>query len=579
MELNFLDWMSVVLFLILSLFIGLIFTRRAGKSMQDFFLGGRSLPWYIAGISMVATTFAADTPLLVTELVRGKGISGNWLWWNMCIGGMLTTFFFAPLWRRSGVVTELEFIEFRYRGPAAAFLRGFKSVYLGVFLNSVIIGWVNVAMATILQVFFNLSYESSVWLIAGLMFITFLYSSLSGLLGVAYTDAFQFIIAMTGTTILAFVVLSSDDIGGISGLLEKVPSDTLRLLPSLSNAEDSSGMVLSISLLAFISFIGVQWWASWYPGAEPGGGGYVAQRMMSAKNEKHAMLATLFFNIAHYCIRPWPWIIVALATMVLYPSLASAEEFREGYVMAIRDHMPLGLKGLLLAAFLGAYMSTISTQLNWGAGFLANDLYKRFIAKGRSEKHYVMIARLATFVIMGASVTATIYIKTIEDAWNFLIQGGAGLGMVLMLRWFWPRINAWSELSATIAPLVGYAILRNYTDDGTQILLINAGFTTVVWLCVTWLTPPEKQEVLRAFYDKVQPNIGWKKFRQEKLSQPVWPLFVCWFTAVCMTYGILFSTGYLIFMQFMEAALCLGFTLVNLFLLLWAYKKVSLAEY
>src|SRR6056297_406365 len=415
MELKIIDWVLILIYIGIAIYIGFRYKNTAGKSLTDFFLGGRKLPWYIAGISMVATTFAADTPLAVTEMVNNHGISGNWLWWNMLIGGMLTTFFFANLWRRANVLTQLEFIEFRYSGKSAAFLRGFKSIYLGLFLNTLIISWVNLALITILQVFFDIPDHQIIWFVAGAMVIASFYSTLSGLLGVAITDAIQFVIAMAGSIVLAVIVLSSDQIGGIEGLKAQVPAWAFDFFPKIGDSASDVASTLTISLGAFLAYIGVQWWASWYPGAEPGGGGYVAQRMMSTKNEKHATGATLFFQIAHYAIRPWPWILVALATLVLYPGLGEGEE-KLGYVMAIRDYMPPGLTGLLLVALLAAYMSTISTQLNWGASFIVNDLYKRFLRKGQQESHQenrrlVFAGRVTTLVIM----VVALYITTLVE--------------------------------------------------------------------------------------------------------------------------------------------------------------------
>lgn len=576
--LAFWDIVVIALFLTISLFIGLAFRKKAGKSLSDFFLSGRNLPWYIAGISMVATTFAADTPLLVTEIVRGDGISGNWLWWNMCIGGMLTTFFFAHLWRRAGVLTELEFLEFRYSGPVATFLRGFKSVYLGLFLNAVIIGWVNLAMMTILKIFFQIPDAHLPYYILGLMVITVLYSSVSGLYGVAFTDAFQFVLAMTGTTVLAILVVNSPEVGGISGLKDAVPTDALSFFPVISDSTEEAGSTLTtISLLAFISFIGVQWWASWYPGAEPGGGGYIAQRIMSAKNEKHAVFSSLLFNIAHYCLRPWPWILVALSTFVLYPQLSSPEEFREGYVMTILQFMPVGLKGLIFAAFLAAYMSTLSTQFNWGASFLVNDLYKRFAYRKtpKPESHYVTSARWATLLIMAVSFIITLNLSSIESAWKFILQCGSGLGLVLILRWYWWRISAVSEFVATLAPVVGYIILRyGFPHVGEmESFLLNAGFTTVCWLIATFIAAPEKPETLQRFYARVRPGGFWGKYGKNDV-RPFTAMFTAWFISVLLVYTCLFFIGYLIFGNWPAAGICLAILLPCIFILNKLMKRI-----
>ena len=436
MNLHILDWVMIAVYLAITTVIAVAFSKKAGKSLGDFFLGGRNLPWYIAGISMVATTFAADTPLAVTELVARQGISGNWLWWNMMIGGMLTTFFFARLWRRANILTEVEFIQLRYSGVQSHVLRGFKAIYLGFFMNILVLGWVNLALITILEVFFEVPKSTVIWYVAGAMALVAIYSALSGLKGVVITDVIQFGIAMTGSILLAVIILHSNEIGGISGLKTKLAdqSAVFSFFPRISSA-GGAAKVFVISAGAFLAYIGFQWWASWYPGAEPGGGGYIAQRMMSTKNEKHSVFATLFFQVAHYCLRPWPWIIVALCTLVLYPEIAASDP-KQGYVMAMKDDfLPIGLKGLLLVAFLAAYMSTISTQLNWGASYLVNDFYKPFLRppgslkKGQDEnRFYVGVSRAITIILMLASLAVTTQIKSISGVWLFILECGAGLG-------------------------------------------------------------------------------------------------------------------------------------------------------
>ncbi len=456
MNLAIIDWVIIGLYFFVALIIGLRYRGIGSRSLTDYFLGGRKMPWFVAGVSMVATTFAADTPLAVTELVAQNGISGNWLWWNMLLGGMLTTFFFARLWRRSGVLTEVELIELRYSGIQAAFLRGFKSVYLGLFMNVLIMGWVNLALMSILKVLFDIPDDQLLFYALGAMAITAVYSSISGLWGVAVTDVVQFVIAMTGCIILAIIVINSPEIGGISGLKSNLPPWALNFFPSISDFTPGDAATgLTITAGTFLAFIGFQWWASWYPGAEPGGGGYVAQRMMSTKNERDSVYATLLFQIAHYCLRPWPWILVGLASLVLYPELG-ANEKRLGFVMAMKDFLPAGLMGLLLVAFLAAYMSTISTQLNWGASYLVNDFYLRFFEPGASQKKLIKVSRIVTFLLMIIAVFATSQMNSISGVWQFIIECGAGLGLVLILRWYWWRINAWSEITATIAPFIGY---------------------------------------------------------------------------------------------------------------------------
>lgn len=585
-DLTGLDWGIIVAYLLLSLGIGLYFKKQAGKSLSDFFLGGRKLPWYIAGISMVATTFAADTPLWVTEKIAQHGISGNWLWWNMLIGGMLTTFFFARLWRRANILTELEFIELRYSGKPAAFLRGFKSVYMGIFLNAVIIGWVNVALASILKVFFDIPENQLIYYIAGAMILVAIYSSLSGLIGVAVTDTIQFFIAMAGCIVLAYVVLDTEQVGGIEGLKAQLPAWRFDFFPKIGSGTtlDSIG-TYSVSLGAFLSFSLVQWWASWYPGAEPGGGGYIAQRMMSAKNEKHAVFATLFFQIAHYCLRPWPWIIVGLGALVLYPNLA-IEDSGQGFVMAMKDLLPPGLKGLLLIAFLSAYMSTISTQLNWGASYLTNDLYKRFLKKKKVEneeaeqKDLVSKARIFTLVIMAFSLFTTSQISSIDTAASFLIECGAGLGMVLILRWYWWRINAWSEITASLAPFIGYS-LSNYVFDLAYPLnfLFTVGFSLIAWLIATYSTRPTKDEVLQAFYKQVRPNGYWGKYQASTSDDGgMLPLFICWISSIVMVYATLFFIGDLLFMNYVDSLYEAVIMLLSFIILRFQLKKTRIFD-
>lgn len=557
------DWSIIIAYLLLSLGIGLYYKDKASKSLTDFFLGGRNLPWYIAGTSMVATTFAADTPLAVNELVARNGISGNWLWWNMLLGGMLTTFFFARLWRRSEILTEVEFIELRYSGKAAALLRGFKSLYLGIFMNCLIIGWVNIALQSILMVFFGISKEEALWYVAAAMLITAVYSSISGLWGVAVTDVIQFGIAMAGCIILAIIVVNSDRIGGIVGLKSKLPPWSLNFFPDISVAGTREvSRTLVIGAGTFLAYVSI-WWSSWYPGAEPGGGGYIAQRMMSTKNEKHSLFATLFFQVAHYCLRPWPWIIVGLCSIVLYPELGDADK-KLGYVMAMREFLPPGLKGLLVVAFLAAYMSTISTQLNWGSSYVINDFYKRFIrpenafpTPGDAQKNYILASRVFTILSMLIALFVTTKIETISGVWSFIIECGAGLGLVLILRWFWWRINAWSEITATVAPFGGYAFSKFILHlDFPDSFFVTVGFTTFAWLAVTFLTRPGDENKLTAFYEKVRPGGLWpsrikKNSKEEKSSWKM--LLVCWISSVVMTYSILFMTGKFIFLEWAEA--------------------------
>ena len=561
------DWVIVILYFIISLAIGLIYSKRAGGSTENFFLSGRKLSWWLAGLSMVATTFAADTPLAVTELVGQNGIAGNWLWWNMLIGGMLTVFFFSRLWRRAEILTDVEFIEFRYSGRPAAVLRGFKAIYMGIFMNTVIMGWVNLAMIKILIGMFPEYVNSSnaIFFVGGCMLLTAFYSALSGLWGVAVTDAFQFILAMVGCIILSIIVVNSPQVGGISGLQEKLPDWAMRFTPEITSdmTPSSAGGILALTISSFLAFITIQWWASWYPGADPGGGGYIAQRMMSAKDEKNSLYATLFFQIAHYCIRPWPWIIVGLSALVIYPDL-SHDDKGLGFVKAMNDFLPPGLKGLLLAAFLAAYMSTIATHLNWGTSYFINDFYRRFLSKDRSEKHYVSVSKIMTVVFMFLSILVTTQMTTISGVWGFVIECGAGLGLVLILRWFWWRVNAISEIVATITPFIVYGVLYfgKFDVKFPNTLYIIVPITTIAWLITAFITKPTEESKLISFYTRVHPGgIGWKKISEQlkniKSDSGYYLLFINWIAGIILVYSFLFGIGKIIFGQFLIGLLFL----------------------
>ncbi len=559
-----LDWSIVLAYFLGSALIGVYYSKRAGRGVDEFFLSGRNLPWWLAGTSMVATTFAADTPLAVMELVARNGVAGNWLWWNFLLGGMLTVFFFARLWRRAGVLTDLEFAEIRYSGKPAAFLRAFRALYLGLFVNCIILGWVNLAMASILEGMFGVPRERIHLYVMAALVVTALYSALSGLWGVAVTDLFQFVIAMGGTIALALVVLRLPQVGGITGLRFRLPDWTFRFVPAIgASGSPGAAGAMAMSLAAFLAYVGVQWWASWYPGAEPGGGGYVAQRMMSAKDEKHSLLATLWFQVAHYCIRPWPWILVGLATLVLYPGLP-AEQKRLGYVYAMRDHLPAGLLGLLVAAFFAAYMSTVATQLNWGSSYAVNDFYRRFIRPRASQRELVAAARVATLVVMALSVIVTGMIERISGAWEFIIECGAGLGLVLILRWYWWRINAWSEIAAMIAPFGAYAYVKFCTDIAFPVSLYYiVAFTTLVWLAVTWLTPPADTARLVEFYRRVRPGGPlWRPIArlapEVRADAGMGRLWLDWLAGIVLVYTALFGIGSLIFGSYRGASVLLA---------------------
>jgi SSS family solute:Na+ symporter len=545
-----LDYLIIITYFLLSIGIAVYYSKRAGKSTDEFFLSGRNLPWYLAGLSMVATTFAADTPLAVTELVARNGVAGNWVWWNFAFGGLLTVFFFAKLWRRAGIMTEVEFAEIRYSGKPARFLRGFRALYLGLFMNIIIMGWVNKAMISILIGMFNVPESNVYFYVFGCMLLVALYSAISGLWGVVVTDAFQFIMAMGGTILLAIFVVNSPEIGGVDGMKEKLPSFVFDFFPTITDATTASG-AFALTIVSFLAYAGIQWWASWYPGAEPGGGGYVAQRMMSAKNEKHSLFATLFFQIAHYGIRPWPWILVGLATLILYPQIPETEKGM-GYIYAMKDFLPIGAKGLLVAAFFAAYMSTIATQLNWGSSYVLNDFYRRFLKPDENEKHYVRFSRLFTIILMFISIGVTLFITRISGAWAFILEAGAGVGLVLILRWFWWRINAWSEISAMITPFVVLPVIRYYNIEFPVSLYYLVVATTVVWILVTFLTKPTDEEVLISFYRKIHPGgIFWKKISDKlpevKSDSGFLKMFINWLLGVALVYSILFGIGTLIF--------------------------------
>lgn len=527
---------------------------------------------------MVATTFAADTPLAVTELVAENGIAGNWLWWNFVMGGMLTVFFFARLWRRSGVLTDVEFIELRYSGKAAAWLRGIKAVFFGLIMNCIILAWVSLAMESIFNGLFPglTLFGRESFLVLGIhisaplamvglliVFVTF-YSLMSGLWGVAVTDVFQFAVALGGTIILAIFAVNIPEIGGISGLREQLPAETFYFLPSLGQTAEGLA-VLTLSVGAFAAYFGVQWWSSWYPGSEPGGGGYVAQRIMSAKDEKNALFAALWFNIAHYCLRPWPWIIVALVALVLYPDL---ENSRDGFVLVMRDVLPSGLLGLLFAAFLAAFTSTFAAHLNWGTSYLVNDFWKRFVRQGASDKHYVRVSRIVTALLAVTAFFVTTQLDSIKQAWSLVLTASGGLGLVLILRWYWWRINAWSELVASITPILLVTLVAigipvpGLNDPFPLNLFYVVAITTVAWLIATFITEPTRKNQLTVFFRKVRPGgPGWKPLAAENpditTDGSLWPMLRNWSAGVIIVYMALFGFGHLLMGNIGSAVVCL----------------------
>lgn len=576
---QFVDYLIIAIYFVISFGIALFYSKRAGKSTNEFFLSGRNLPWYLAGLSMVATTFAADTPLAVTELVARNGISGNWVWWNFIFGGLLTVFFFAKLWRRAGIMTEVEFAEIRYSGKPARFLRGFRALYLGVFMNLIIMGWVNTAMISILVGMFDIPITTVYYYVFGAMIIVAIYSALSGLWGVVVTDAFQFGIAIIACIILAVIVVNSPQVGGISGMQEKLPEYAFSFFPQITDDVSSLTGVFALTFTSFFAYLGIQWWASWYPGAEPGGGGYVAQRMMSSKNEKHSLFAALFFQIAHYTLRPWPWILVGLASLILYPEL-SPDDKKMGFIYAMKDFLPAGLKGLLVAAFFAAYMSTIATQLNWGTSYIVNDFYKRFIKRNEEEKHYVLSSRVITILLMIFSIGVTFFISRISGAWEFILECGAGLGLVLILRWFWWRVNAWSEISAMITPFIILPFVKYIGISFPESLFYLTGITTVVWLIVTFLTKPTDENVLFEFYKKVHPGGKlWKpisdKLPEVKSDSNFGSMFLNWLSGVALVYSMLFGIGSFILNDYINTAIFFVVAVVSAVII---YKNLSKIE-
>jgi solute:Na+ symporter, SSS family len=575
MNLTPLDWTVIAAYFAVTLGIGLLYTRRARRSTSEFFLSGRNAPWWLAGTSMVATSFASDTPLAVTGIVASHGIAGNWLWWSMVMSGLMTVFFYARLWRRAGVMTDVEFAEVRYSGKPAAFLRGFRALYLGIPINCIILGWVNLAMVKVLRVALGVDDFTAISILIGMLLFTALYTTLAGLWGVLVTDLFQFVLMMTMVILLAVFAVNS--VGGIESL-----KNQLTALDVATGAADSrlaffpplNSVWMPVVTLGV--YLAVNWWATWYPGSEPGGGGYVAQRIFSAKDERHGVLATLWFNIAHYAIRPWPWIVTALVSLVLYPDLADKES---GYIHAFMDArvFPPWLRGAMIAGFAAAYMSTIATQLNWGASYIINDFYRRFLVRQASERHYVLASQAATVFLMIVSLVVTFRLESIQAAWKLLLLTGAGTGTVLLLRWYWWRINAWSEVAAMIIAAAVSLWLqlsgpRWHSDDPHQfayLMLVTVGLTSAGWLIVTFATSPESRDKLVTFYKLVRPaGPGWQPIAaaaggritpRESLATQ----FINWLLGCVLVYSSLFCIGNLILQHWLAAAICLFLALVS----------------
>ena len=567
MNFTTLDWGIITASIIISFLPALFFYKRAGSSTAEFFTSGRAAPWWLVGVSMVATTFSTDTPNLVTNMVREHGVADNWLWWSFLLTGMCTVFFFARLWRRSEVLTDLEFYELRYAGKAASFVRGFRAIYLGLFFNCFIMATVNLAAAKIATVVLGWPMGRTLVVCS---VITIFFASVSGLWGVLVTDALQFSITMTGTFAVAYFTVKQPQIGGLSGLWSKVDPKLLNLLPDFGD--------WSTALAVFIVPLTLQWWSVWYPGAEPGGGSYVAQRMLAARSEKDALTGTMLFNVMHYALRPWPWIIVAVASTIIYPTLADVHNAfpnipphllgNDIAYPAMLRVLPAGFLGLMIAGMLAAYRSTIETHLNWGTSYLVHDFYRRFLRPGETEKHYVLIGRITTALLMICAASLTYALDTAKEAFDLILSVGAGTGLIYLLRWFWWRINAWSEVSAMLSSFVvalGFFIARKngFEVSSTTSLLITVATTTVVWVTVTFLTAPADRATLVAFYRKVRPaGRGWAPIMAEAGVGPspdsLPQQFLGWMFGVAFVYAALFGTGSFLYGHLAQAWMWVG---------------------
>ncbi|HEY9514114.1 MAG TPA: sodium:solute symporter family protein [Gemmatimonadaceae bacterium] len=552
MQLTTLDWLIVLASIAVSFLPAILLAKRAGSSTAEFFTSGRAAPWWLVGVSMVATTFSADTPNLVTNLVRENGVANNWAWWAFLFTGMATVFFYARLWRRSRVLTDLEFYEIRYSGKPASFVRGFRALYLGLFFNLVIMASVNLAAVKIANVMLGWPMGKT---LAICTVICIAFAATSGLWGVLVTDFIQFGIAMSGSFAAAYFALKQPQVGGLTGLFEQIDPAKLNLLPDFGN--------WSLTITILIIPLTVQWWSVWYPGAEPGGGSYIAQRMLASKSEKDALAGTLFFNVAHYALRPWPWILVALASIVVFPELSDiARTFPYvdpkliGHDMAypaMLKFLPAGFMGLMVAGLLAAYVSTLTTHLNWGTSYLVHDFYRRFMKPDAREKHYVAVGRVMTATLMILAALLTYALDTAFESFQLLMSVGAGTGLIYLLRWFWWRINAWSEIAAMASSFIVAVGFFVAAKMGGQIqphisLLITVAVTTVVWVGTTYLTRPTDRATLVRFYRLVRPaGPGWRKLRAETGVGPspdsLPQAFLGWMMGCTFVYAALFGSG------------------------------------
>ena len=595
-SLHWIDWAIILAYIAFSLGVGIYFSKKAASNTEEYFLAGRSLPWWIVGTSMVATTFAADTPLAITEFVRGPGIWQNWFWWNLLMGSLLGVFLFSRLWRRAEVLTDNELLELRYSGKPAAFLRAFKAGYFSILYNFIVMGWVINAMASVVSVMLNMDKWTAVWLCVT---IALVYAILSGFWGVVITDLVQFCIAMFGSIALAIIALNH--VGGMESLLSKlsglmgsdaVHENTLKFIPPLPDASVTTSTFWESPFSKFLIFISVMWWS--HHGTD--GGGYIIQRMSSAKNERHALLATLWFNLAHYALRVWPWVIVAVVSIVMFPLIPDSYSDlgdKAGYPLVMNTLLGPGMKGILIVSFLAAFMSTIDTHLNWGASYLINDIYKRFFTPDESESHYVLVGKVLTAILMVMAAFTAMKMQSISKAWEFIFSMGAGIGLVLILRWFWWRINAWSEIVAlstsiivtitleVIAGLQTVSAGNEYTLFGTAPVLFGISFQVhhklmiivplaiTAWVTATYLTQPEPIYRLKEFYQRVQPGGWWAPVTQgfEHSLQPVTDgIFIQWIAGILMIYGFTFGIGNLIFNNYSHAVLLFGCAAIGTYL-------------
>lgn len=587
MILDRIDWLIILAFFLFSMLIGLYASRKAGKNYAEFFLSGRNMPWWLLGISMVATTFSCDTPNLVTDIVRQHGVAGNWAWWAFLLTGMLTVFLYAKLWRRSGINTDLEFYELRYSGKTAAFLRGFRALYLGVFFNVMVMALVSLALIKIGAVMLQWSAVKTL-LVA--MTITVIYSTFGGLRGILLTDFFQFILSIIGAVGAAVILMRLPDIGGLQSMLSHpAVQPKLNFVPEFSNRD----ALVSLLILPLV----VQWWSVWYPGSEPGGGGYIAQRMLAAKTEKGALKATLLFNVAHYALRPWPWILVALASLIIFPDIESLRQaFPDADPQIVKNDfaypamlsfLPNGFLGLVVASLIAAFMSTISTQLNWGSSYIVNDFYRRFVKPEASDRHLVAVGRISTVVLTLITIAFALLLSNALQAFEILLQVGAGTGLIFILRWYWSRINAFSELTAMVVsfivalyfqflhPALGFSPLPYALQ-----LICGVGITTAAWILVTYLTPPTDKITLENFYRLVQPGgIGWKsiamKMPQTNNRHDVSRGIICMILGSFAIYSTLFATGAWIYGRIPQASLFSIFAVVTTIALLRVSRRLK----